>query len=314
MKPQSTIVKESFEIEGYKLISKYVHSHTKLNYVCPNGHYYSVSWSNWQWKKGYRCPYCSNHPRVSIVKICTKCKRELPATREFFHKALKYLHSICKECRKEESKERYIQNKGYYKRYFKENEEHCQKRYQEKKEEISKYRREWYQNNKEELSKKNKKYYQNNKNKILKRIRRYLQTSRGKEVRRRSEKKRRKKYRLSHNMSTLMRQTLKQNKKGRSWRKLTGYGVNDLALHLQRTIGLTDKVVLTDFWSNFYGQHYHIDHIVPIAYFAAEKLMDADSEEFKQCWSLDNLQLLSPEENIKKGAKLLDKYEKVIIM
>jgi len=54
-------VLKSFEKEGYKLISKkYVNAHTKLKYICPNNHKGSMSWSNWNNKKKFRCPKCSN--------------------------------------------------------------------------------------------------------------------------------------------------------------------------------------------------------------------------------------------------------------
>lgn len=42
-------------------------------------------------------------------KICTRCKKEYPATLEFFHKkknGLYGLHSVCKECRLKEKKEK----------------------------------------------------------------------------------------------------------------------------------------------------------------------------------------------------------------
>lgn len=50
-------VKDQFKREGYKLISKeYTDANTKLDCICPNGHEYSTTWSNWN--KGSRCPSC----------------------------------------------------------------------------------------------------------------------------------------------------------------------------------------------------------------------------------------------------------------
>lgn len=50
-------VKSEFEKENYKLLSKeYKNSRQKLDCVCPNGHTYSITWSDW--KKGVRCVYC----------------------------------------------------------------------------------------------------------------------------------------------------------------------------------------------------------------------------------------------------------------
>ena len=50
-------------------------------------------------------------------------------------------------------------------------------------------------------------------------------------------------------------------------------------------------------WEN-YGSYWHIDHIKPKSLFIFESLED---EEFKQCWSLNNLRPLEAKENIRKG-------------
>ncbi len=55
-------VKESFEKEGYKFLTKkYKNAFQKLDYVCPNGHEHSIKWNDWQ--QGHRCPYC-----VDVIK------------------------------------------------------------------------------------------------------------------------------------------------------------------------------------------------------------------------------------------------------
>ena len=51
-------VKEFFAKEGYTLLSKkYVKSTAKLDYICPSGHFHSMSWSNFNNNK--RCPTCA---------------------------------------------------------------------------------------------------------------------------------------------------------------------------------------------------------------------------------------------------------------
>lgn len=53
-------VKAAFEAEGYQLLDEYVRgsSHQeKLEYICPQGHRHSISWTNFQ--TGYRCAYCA---------------------------------------------------------------------------------------------------------------------------------------------------------------------------------------------------------------------------------------------------------------
>lgn len=51
-------VRPHFEKEGYILLSaEYINQKTKLNYICPNGHHNSITWSDWRYG-GYRCPTC----------------------------------------------------------------------------------------------------------------------------------------------------------------------------------------------------------------------------------------------------------------
>ena len=51
-------VKEQFEKEGYKLLSKkYRGSKNKLRYICPKKHIHSISFANFQ--QGQRCKYCA---------------------------------------------------------------------------------------------------------------------------------------------------------------------------------------------------------------------------------------------------------------
>lgn len=54
-------IREAFVEEGYVLISKeYKNAHSPLEYICPNGHRHYITWSNWNNKKKFRCPKCSN--------------------------------------------------------------------------------------------------------------------------------------------------------------------------------------------------------------------------------------------------------------
>jgi len=61
--PRLTIefIKAEFEKENYALLStKYKHAHDKLEYICDKGHRHSITWSNWNHPKKYRCPTCYN--------------------------------------------------------------------------------------------------------------------------------------------------------------------------------------------------------------------------------------------------------------
>ena len=68
-------IKSQFEKENYKFLSKdYIGAHSKLNYICPVGHKYNISWNNW--REGFRCPYCSNNIKKTIKTIKQKFKEK----------------------------------------------------------------------------------------------------------------------------------------------------------------------------------------------------------------------------------------------
>lgn len=68
-------IKNSFEDKQCILKStKYINAHTKLDYICPNGHEQSVTWNNFKQSGGCRCQVCgtierSNALRYNINKI-----------------------------------------------------------------------------------------------------------------------------------------------------------------------------------------------------------------------------------------------------
>ena len=81
------------------------------------------------------------------------------------------------------------------------------------------------------------------------------------------------------------------------WENLVGYTLEDLIKHLKKTMpkGYT--------WQDYLKGKLHIDHKIPIRAFVFNK---PDDEEFKQCWSLDNLRLLPAKNNESKGDKILN--------
>jgi len=103
------------------------------------------------------------------------------------------------------------------------------------------------------------------------------------------------KYNLNRRMGCMIWQSLKGNKKGRHWETLVGYTLNDLTKHLKNTVPKEYT------WQDYLKGKFHIDHIKPISAF---NFIKPEDEEFKQCWALDNLQLLLAEDNLRKGKKL----------
>lgn len=107
------------------------------------------------------------------TKICGTCKKELPATNEFFSKKSsgKYgLSNKCKECAKE------------YSKMYREN----------NKEKVASSNKRWREENEEELKNKRKIKYENNKEVILERNRKYYQENRER------VRLQQKKYRIIH--------------------------------------------------------------------------------------------------------------------
>lgn len=100
-------------------------------------------------------------PRLLMVikmcketKICTKCKRELPATHEYFnrhHAKPLGLYSRCKECTKIEMHGYRMKNKTTISKYGKDY-------YQKNKGKFKVYHRRWYETNREKYLLSSKEY------------------------------------------------------------------------------------------------------------------------------------------------------------
>ena len=68
-------VRKKFEKEGYILLSdEYINAHTKLDYICPNGHKHSISFN--KWNSGRRCGICFGTKRKDINEILSAFKSE----------------------------------------------------------------------------------------------------------------------------------------------------------------------------------------------------------------------------------------------
>ena len=97
---------------------------------------------------------------------------------------------------------------------------------------------------------------------------------------------------LNASMGSGIYYALKNNKAGRHWETLVGYTTSELISHIENLFqaGMT--------WENM-GQ-WHIDHVKPKSLFNYNMPED---NEFKECWSLENLQPLWEKDNLKKGSK-----------
>lgn len=150
------------------------------------------------------------------------------------------------------------------------------------KEKLSKYYKDWCDNNKEHRKEYMKNYRTENYDNIK-------QTKRTYERNRKSTDPL---YRLIGNFRTAIYTVLKENnvKKYGHYFEILGYTQEDLIKHLEKQFknGMT--------WDN-YGD-WHVDHKRPITSFIFKDISD---EEFKKCWSLENLQPMWGSENISKS-------------
>lgn len=101
-------------------------------------------------------------------------------------------------------------------------------------------------------------------------------------------------YKVNQNVSRAIRLSIRGGKRGRGWESVIGYSLEMLMGNLEAKFqkGMN--------WNN-YGQ-WHIDHIRPKSSFS---YVNMESQDFLDCWSLDNLQPLWATENLRKS----DKYD-----
>lgn len=159
----------------------------------------------------------------------------------------------------------------------------------------------WRDSNKEYLSNKSKTWYENNKEHRKQYLKEYREKNIDKIRKTKRDYERNRKardplYKLINNFRTAIYQVLKENNinKNGHYFDILKYTPEQLISHLE------SKFSENMTWDN-YGE-WHVDHIKPISSFM---ILEIGDEEFMNCWSLDNLQPLWGNENIKKSNKLL---------
>lgn len=213
------------------------------------------------------------------MKTCTKCKKEFPATIEYFHwrKDSQRYRNECKKCHYEK-----------HKRWAKENKDRINTECQRKRKENPGY-----------YNAIGKKYRDKNPQKryIVCTAWRKNNPEKNNAIQKKSYIKRRTTLRgnLNHRISVAIQISIKKNKKGRNWESIVGYTLDDLrkCLETQFTQGMS--------WNEFLKGNIHIDHKTPQSVFNFTK---PEHEDFKRCWALSNLQPMWAKENMSKGAKL----------
>ena len=159
------------------------------------------------------------------------------------------------------------------------------KKWREKNEEYLKNKHKtWSEKNKEHLREYHRKWREENIDKWRENKRNYEKTRKSTDPI----------YKLIGNFRTAIYTVLKENNvtKYGHYFEILGYQPQQLINHLE--IQFKDGMS----WDN-YGE-WHVDHKLPITYF---KFNDVTDDEFKRCWSLENLQPMWGSENISKSNK-----------
>lgn len=160
------------------------------------------------------------------------------------------------------------------------------KYYESNKDKISEYYKTWREDKKQHLKEYQKEYRKKNIDKIRKTKRDYERNRKATDPL----------YKLISNFRTAIYQVLKESNvdKNEHYFDILPYSQGELIQHLENQF--TDDLT----WDN-YGE-WHVDHITPISSFNIREMGD---EEFIKCWSLENLQPLWGEENIRKSNSIL---------
>lgn len=246
------------------------------------------------------------------MKTCTKCKTEKELIYFCKNKLTPDgLSGWCKDC----TKEYRILNKSKLAEYDK---NYRKDYYNNNKDKIISNTNLYYKNNKDKCLKQKKKYYQNNKDKILNDVKQYSKNNidkileyrlihkekfaeYSKEYLRKYKRNRRKTdpvYRLRCNFSGMINKALKKSnssKDGRSSIKYLPYSIAELKVHLEKQFNEHMS------WEN-HGTYWQIDHIYPQSLLPYSSM---DDDNFKKCWSLENLRPLESILNLKKGNKII---------
>jgi hypothetical protein len=157
----------------------------------------------------------------------------------------------------------------------------------ETKERKKKNHQNWSEKNREHLNEYHKKWREKNIDKHRENKRNYEKTRKSNDPL----------YKLIANFRTAIYQVLKENNlnKNGHYFEILKYTPEELIQHLESQF--TDGMN----WEN-YGD-WHVDHKLPITHF---NISEPGDEEFTKCWSLDNLQPMWGEENIRKSNKVLN--------
>jgi hypothetical protein len=230
-------------------------------------------------------------------KICTKCKKELPSTAEYFHRGVgKYgFRAVCKKCLSGYFSEYYQKNRKkkleYKRNYYKDNQSTIlekEKIYRENNKEIVAERRKRNNKDREKDKLTQARYREKNRTKIRARARQYYRDNKDKVMAyQREYLKNNIHARIAARLRQRVNKAIRNNKRPGSAVKDLGCTLCGLKIHLESKF--SDGMS----WEN-YGE-WHVDHIIALAHFDL-----TDRNQFLEACHYTNLQPLWAKDNIRK--------------
>lgn len=234
-----------------------------------------------------------------MLKRCYTCKKDLPATKEFFpaNRAMKDgIGGQCRKCRSADRRSRYKEDKGGFRtkkirlersRYARDPEKFREYSRERQRQERARDPEAWRAKKRAEMAKRSRERRRDD-------LRRWRAAN--PDAARAQSAKARAKNPLRYRISCLVRMHLVRfcvPRSRRGFENLFGYDVETLRRHLERQF--TKKMS----WEN-YGSYWELDHIVPMRLFP---ITSADSDAFRAAWALTNLRPLDVVQNRSKGGK-----------
>lgn len=232
--------------------------------------------------KQKKCGKCGKNKNI---KYFSRCKRGC-------------YQSYCKEC-----------HNKYISKWSKDNNEkkllYQKEYYYKNKEKINGRGKIYRENNKEKIAERGRIYREKNKEKISKRVNKWQKNNKERvmslqKIYQNKKRKNDPQFKLRINVSNAINSRLRNrcsNKNNKATFSFLPYTPEELKEHLESQF---EPWMSWENYGNKKGQ-WSIDHITPDSLF---NYISVDDEEFKKCWSLDNLRPLNQIDNIKKGNKL----------
>lgn len=226
------------------------------------------------------------------VKKCTKCGKELPI--KCFGKDSQKtdgLRKWCKDCVKKHNQKYYLENaekisestQKYREQNREKDLENKKKYYQSHKKETLEYQKKYAKEHQQEVKRYKQKYAENNKEKI-------------KESKKRQRKERRKND-PCFNAILQLRYLVYSSLVLRNNYKKTSHTYEILGCSYEEAWEHLKQTWLENYGKEWDGEPYHIDHIIPLA------TAKTKEDVIKLC-NINNLQLLTPQDNLLKQDKL----------